>query len=168
VGVEGFKRASTTAKPYQPLISELQLSGINLVSTKTRWSRLRPDQSSVSLSAFLSTDQVISARKDSVSSAAESALHAFGLLKYVAAYEMATMFIFPRTSSCGGGALFDLVYGPGGCRACRRGTERRTTKLRRLLTASDWAINPNCHIRCSERCNRQSGQHAQAAAYRRK
>jgi hypothetical protein len=54
VGVEGFKRASTTARPYQHLISELQLSGIILISTKTVWNRLRPDQSSVSFSAFLS------------------------------------------------------------------------------------------------------------------
>jgi|GEM_PF-6547089 len=29
-------------------------------------------------------------------------------------------------------------------------------------------INPNCQIRCSARCSRQSGQHAQAAAYRQK
>ena len=29
-------------------------------------------------------------------------------------------------------------------------------------------INPNYQIRCSARCSRQSGQHAQAAAYRQK
>jgi hypothetical protein len=159
VGVEGFKRASTTARPYQPLARKNHAKAEPTSSLRAR-KLLNRRCASVQERA----DQVISARKDSVSSAAESALHAFGLLKYVASYEMAAMFIFPRTSGCGGGALFDLVYGPGGCRACRRGTERRTTKLRRLLTASDWAINPNCHIRCSERYNRQSGQHAQAAA----
>ena len=40
------------------------------------------------------------------------------------AYETTTMFMVPRASGCDGGAFFDLVYEPGGYRACRRGNKR--------------------------------------------
>ena len=56
----------------------------------------------------------------------ESALHAFRLFKYVAAYETPTMFMGPCASSCGCGARFDFVYEPGRCCACRLGIERWT------------------------------------------
>ena len=44
----------------------------------------------------------------------KSALHAFAVIKYIAAHEMASMFVVPHDSSSGCDARFDLVYEPGG------------------------------------------------------
>ncbi len=45
---------------------------------------------------------------------AESALHASPVIKYVAVYETAAMFIVPYSSGYRRGARFDLLYEPGG------------------------------------------------------
>ncbi len=73
---------------------------------------------------------------------AEIALHVFRLIKYVAVYEMATVFMVPSASGCGLGARSDLVYEPGGCCAGRGRAERRTIRRKPVTTFEEQKTLP--------------------------